>query len=207
MGRLVQHRWALWATLWIGYLPIAHSNTQDQLINLADGCAIYTQSRAIFYRSEGRCKNGLAEGFWSLGVESIQKRIYLYNHLVDGRQNGITFIIRPERVIIMVRENVEKPHFIKDLDRNASPAELVSFLASIDEANAVARKLGKPVGDAAKMKSIVRKWKQGDDSILDQWVTGPGVTGSGTSPSAATAARDSGGVDDPRTVGRGMRGG
>ncbi len=205
MGRLCRYRFVLGAMFLMGFSSIASSITGGLKTNLPNGCAIYNQSSGstlIIYRSDGRCKNGLADGFWSYGAEIGQQRLYVHRYVVDGQLSGLNFVIRPDRAFIMVREPNTDTNFVKLLERNSSPAEAERFLASIDEANAVARKLGKPAGDAAKMKSIVRKWKQGDDSILDQWISGPG-----TFPTAAAATMDSGGADDPKTVGRGMRGG
>lgn len=205
MGRLGRYRLVLGAMFLMGFSSIAFSNTDGLKTNLPNGCAIYNQSSAdalIIYRSDGRCKNGLADGFWSYGAGSGQQRLYVYRYVLNGQLNGLNFVIRRSQAFIMVREPNKDTNFLKSLERNSSPAEAERFLAAIDEANAFARKLGKPAGDAAKMKSIVREWKQGDDSIFDQWVTGPG-----TSPTAAAATMDSGGADDPKTVGRGMRGG
>lgn len=207
-ARLAGYKKMLWASLLMGYASLVSAVLSEMPMALPNGCTIYIQQldpnlATTVFRAEGACNNGLAEGFWSLGLESGQDRVFLYRSFIQGKLEGVSFGLGPKFAMILVTDpTLNRTYMREHLSRDGPPAEMERFLFIIDGANAVARRLKKPAGDAAKMKALVRKWKQGDDSVIDQWFTGPG-----TSPSAAIAIRDSAGADDPKTVGRGMRGG
>ncbi len=203
----------------------AFALTKESPIDLPNGCTIYLQQffgPTTLYRTEGPCKNGLAEGVWAYGGEVTLSgqsgqsgAFFSISGRKAGKLSGVSFVIRNSRAAIVVSEpDLNDVHLSEMVGRDGSAAQLENFLAAIDKANSTARKMGLQTIDASKAKAIARTWKMGNDSQFSQWITGPGTTPPweyGLSKSIRfprdTEQSSSTLADDPKTVGRGARGG
>jgi hypothetical protein len=187
--------------------------TSESPIDLPNGCTIFLQQfrgPTTLYRTEGACKNGLAEGTWTYGLEPIPDfKVFRMCGQKGGKSSGVTFSVTQTTA----RVNVSEPefngvHFEDKFQRSGTTDQFATFLSAIDRANAIANKKGLNTIDASKAKAILRKWKQGDDAIFDQWVTGPGTTPpwhNGMSKSARFPQAyelSSQSADDPKVFGR-----
>ncbi len=201
---MARYCFSLCAMLLVGYSSISFAGKYDVPLVTSNGCTIFIEQRPdpnitiTAFRAEGRCKNGLAEGIWLFGLERSQDRAFVYRAHVQGYLSGINFVLGRKGAMISVVDPNNGAQMIEYLNREAAPVEMERFLSMIDQANALAGRLKKPAGDAATLKTLVRKWKQGDDSVIDQW-----FTGTGTLPAVTTASENRAGIDDPKTRGRG----
>lgn len=207
--RLARYGMYTGAMLLLFHPSFVFADKYDVPTVMPNGCTMYIRQlpdpnlTITVFRAEGACKNGLAEGFWSVGMERSQVRLFVYRSNTQGQLSGVSLSLGASGAnIAVVIPELNGTRMIEYLKRDSSPVEMERFLSFIDDANLMARRLKKPAGDAAKMKSLISKWKQGDDSIFDEWITGTGI-----SPVGDPSALGNSGRDDPKTGGRGMRGG
>ena len=184
------------------------ADPKNKRVATSNGCALTNWRQDVsstILRAEGRCVNGLAEGEWVYSVRDI----FPNGDAVDsvfvgwfraGYASGLTGRFTKDGARIRSDDpSAPGPHYTSGILGNAGEAvELSTIHQKIDEAVAVSRGKNLPISQAATTKSLAKQWLDDRQGLHAKWVV----------PSSSAQSNQAGSSpDDPKTTGRGARGG
>lgn len=195
-------------------------------VDLPNGCTILEQQfhgPLSVYQTEGRCKDGLADGVWLLGTSAVSSRgervkVVRFSGRLKGRVNGFSLSISEfgARVVVSDPDFNGFRYWVGDqsVKYDAPESEFQRLIAQLDEANGVARSFKLAVVDTTRAKALLRQWRRNPAAFFDQYLTGVATTppwangmSQSTSRASTQAATTSNSADDPKARGRSARGG
>ena len=186
-------------------------NPRNTNLETPSGCVIVyslgSASKTTLLRAEGRCVNGLAEGEWIYSVRDI------YNNndatalesvnvrwFKEGQAFGLSIRLSNKNwaSISSIEPSFEGTHYSARVGDGGEAVSLSALYQKIDQAVAVSRQKNLPVNHAATAKNLAKQWLDDRQGLHAKWV----VPSSSAQFNKAGSSRD-----DPKTTGRGARGG
>lgn len=182
-------------------------NPYNEKIDTPNRCAIIVPllRATTLLRAEGRCVSGLADGEWVYSTREVMPDGLTMDSVIvswfkEGQAFGLKSFFRSNKGVSIAsgEPSFDGAYFLEFFGRNGEPVALGTIYQKIDQAVAITKAKNLPVSQSATAKNLAKQWSDDKQGLFAKWAPP-------SSPAQSNQAGSS--QDDPKTTGRGARGG